>query len=107
MTNFYDALDILDDQFEKPKVFFRLYYDIETGGPLFYSMEDKPGDYITITAKEFAELRLDITVKDGKINRLRSTSIGKLVPAHFGHGTTKDDITIVGDEQYWEMKTYE
>jgi len=107
MTNFFDALDILNDQEARHEIFFRLYYDPETKEPLFYSMEDKPGEYITITAEEFAEMRYDVVVKDGKIRRVRATSIGKLVPSDIGHGTLQNDISIVGDEQYWEMKTYE
>lgn len=108
MTNFFDALDILEDQHKKPPVFFRLYYDPETNEPLFYTMEDKLGDYITISAEEFAELRYDIIVKDGKIERVRAVSIGKLVPSSIArYGTLKNDVSIVGNEQYWNMKTYE
>jgi len=108
MTNFFDALDILEDQDARHEIFFRLYYDPETKAPLFYSMEDKPGDYITITALQFAELRYDILVKDGKIETVRAVSIGKLVPSLIArYGTLKADVSIVGDEQYWNMKTYE
>jgi len=107
MTNFFDALDILEDQEARQVIFFRLYYDPETKAALFYSMEDKPGDYITITKDEFAEMRYDVVVKDGKIERVRAVSIGKLVPSDSGHGTLKADISIVGDEQNWNMKTYE
>lgn len=107
MTNFFDALDILEDQEARQVIFFRLYYDPKTKAALFYSMEDKPGDYITISADEFAEMRYDVVVKDGKIQRVRDVSIGKLVPSDIGHGTSQNDISIVGTEQYWEMKTYE
>ena len=105
-NNFLEALKLLEPQ--KPAVFdFRLYYNKETGEPLFYTMENLDGDYITITREQFAECRYDIKVKDGKIERIRFIAIGKLVPADSGYGTLQTDVSIVGDEIHWEMKTYE
>jgi len=106
MTNFFESLELLEEQ-PKQKIEFRLYYDPKTNEPLFYTMEDEPGDYISITPEEFSEMRLDVFVKDGKIEKKRAISIGKLVPSDEGYRTTKNDISIIGNEQYWDLKTYE
>jgi len=106
LTPFEEALK-LTDNVAPVELEFRLYYDTETNLPLFYSMEEQQGDYINISKEEFAECRYDIIIKDSKICKVTHLSIGKLVPTHFGYGTTKDDITIVGNEQNWNMKTYD
>ena len=86
---------------------FRLYYNKATGEPLFYTMENEEGDYIRVTKEQFAECRYDIIVKDGKITRPKHIAIGKLVPSDTGFGTLKRDMSIVADEVYWSMKTYD
>ena len=106
MTHFFDALKLLDDV-PAVKQEFRLYFDIETSEPLFYTMDDECGDYIVITKEEFAECRYDVIIVDGKIKRITGISIGKLVPSTIGYGTSENDISIIGNEQYWSLKTYE
>lgn len=106
MSNFWKALEQLEEP-KKVKYEYRLYYDKETGDPLFYSMEDLEGDYIVIDKDQFAECRYDVRVKDGKIERIKGVSIGKLVPSTEGYGTRADDVSLVGDEQCWSLKTYE
>ena len=106
MSNFFDALELV----EKPKPVkyeYRLYYDADTGKPLYYSMADDEGDYIIVTKEQFAECRYDVIVKDGKLEKVRSISIGKLAPSDKGYGTRADDISIVGNDMYWSSKTYE
>jgi len=106
MTNFFKALDLVDEVSPK-KIEYRLYYDPKTNLPIAYSMEDLPGDYITITKDEYAAGRFDIIVKDGKIKKIKNIPIGKLVPSTSGYGTLKNDISIVGNEAFWKVKTYE
>ena len=106
MDNFLEALKLLDPIQKAPSE-FRLYYDKETGEPLFYTMDEEEGDYIKITKEQFAEGRYDIIVKNGKITKIRNISIGKLVPSNIGYGTHARDMSIVGSDQYWSMKTYD
>lgn len=108
MTNFFDALKLVEKQ-EKPKLEFRLYYDPESSKPIFYTMDNEEGKYILVTKEEFAEARMDVVVKDGKIEKVSGISVGKLVPSPkgFGFGTLEDDVSIVGKEKYWLMKTYD
>ena len=105
MTNFFDALDLLDPVTPQ-KLEYRLYYD-KDNKPLFYTMDDEDGDYILVSKEEFAECRYDVVVKDNKIHKVSGISIGKLVPSTIGYGTLRKDISIVGTEQYWGLKTYE
>jgi len=91
---------------KKQDIFFRLYY---TKKSIEYSMEEKDGDYITITAEQFAIANPLVTVKDGKIHKNTQLNIGKLVLHNKGQGTAKDDITIIkhNSDTKWEFKTYE
>ena len=106
MTNFWKALELVDNT-PPVKQEYRLYYEPETGEPRFYTMDEEEGEYIVVTKEQFAAARYDVYVKDGEIKRKRANSIGKLVPTKEGYGTLKKDISIVGDEQYWSVKTYE
>lgn len=106
MSNFWKALDLVEVS-ERPKMEYRLYYDKATGEPLFYTMQKEEGDYILVSKEEFAQNRYDIIVKDGKITKPNNISIGKLAPANEGFGTIKRDVSIVGNEIFWKVKTYE
>lgn len=106
MDNFLEALKLVK-QPEPALSEFRLYYIKATGEPLFYTMENEEGDYIRITKEQFAECRYDIIVKDGKITKPKNIAIGKLVPSNIGFGTHATDISIVGSDQYWSVKTYD
>ncbi len=112
MQNFIKALGMLDDPIPKP-IFFRLYYNKETGEPITYSMEELEGDYIDITKLEYAECRYDIKVKDGKIQKISGISIGKLVPCSWGSDTGQRtspyDVSIIDEDSIvrWKMKTYD
>ena len=55
---------------EIKSVFFRLYHD-DAGYPLCYSMEDLPGNYIDITAEQYAESSGQVIVKNGKLVKNR------------------------------------
>jgi hypothetical protein len=108
MTNtLFEALELVDTPVIV-KQEFRLYHDA-TGTILFYSMEDLPGEYIEITAEQFAAMRYDVYVKDGKVHQKKMVSLGKLVPSSKGFPTSPGDITLIEPTSttYWENKTYE
>lgn len=89
-------------------VFYRLYYN-EAGVPLFYSMEDLPGNYLELTQEQYAQGKSNIRVRDGQIVELTWTTSYKLVP---GTGTPCDprDVAIVTKQQTatnWSKRTYE
>jgi hypothetical protein len=107
-TNFFEALQSHVEP-EKQKIFFRLYYNKKNGDLIEYSMEDLPGDYIEITAEQFAESNPYVYVKDGKIKKRKMLTYGKLVPSATGYPTHATDVSIVDPESttFWDFKTYD
>lgn len=108
MTNFWDALDSVDQTQPNYTPEYRLYYNEETGEPLFYTAEQPEGTFIWIGPEDFNAHRLDIRIKNGKITHLKP-GIGKLVPAKEGTETLSNDISVPmpGTNTYWKNKTYE
>lgn len=94
----------------QPNIFYRLYYDKDSGRPLFYSMEDLPGTWIEIDRATFAAGDTKIKVRNNQIIPDRLGSVNKLVPAEFGVCCYKHDITIVSSQcetQHWNLKYYD
>lgn len=92
------------------KVFYRLYHDDE-GHPLFYSMEDLPGNYIDIDAETYAQGSSHVRVIDGKLVKTqRKSTVSKLRPGNEGTPCDPQDVcVVVGTDQshvLWK-KTYE
>ena len=90
-------------------VFYRLYYD-NNGIPLFYSMEDLPGNYIELTQEQYAQGKSNIRVRDGKIVELTWTTSAKLVPGTTGTACDPRDVAVVTQKEpatYWSKRTYE
>jgi len=110
MTHFWEALDQVDQNQKLIELEYRLYYDDQSGTPLFYTTQDEPGVYIVIDKKTYNESRYDICIKNNKIVYIRHESIGKLVPGDSGFPTHPKDVTIVSNTTksiYWKNKTYE
>lgn len=87
---------------------FRLYYDKQRGGVLFYTCEKPEGDYIVIDALTYAEARPDVKVVDGKIVKAtNSVFYSRLHKSTDGTLCEVEDISIVTetDGQYWKLKT--
>lgn len=94
---------------EPRPVFYRLYYN-ESGVPLFYSMEDLPGNYIELTQEQYAQGKSNIRVRDGKIVELTWVTSNKLVPGTTGTPCDPRDVAIVTTQQpatHWSKRTYE
>jgi len=94
---------------EPQPVFYRLYYD-DTGVPLFYSMEDLPGNYIELTQEQYAQGKSNIRVRDGQIVELTWTTSSKLVPGETGTPCDPRDVAVVtntGPTTYWSKRIYE
>jgi hypothetical protein len=101
---------ILNNTLEPQSIFFRLYYDDSTGRPLFYSMEDVPGTYITIDRETYARSSMRVQVRNGKLVPVALPGPSKLVP---GSGTAchPKDVALVIPDTYahisWSLKTHE
>ena len=99
----------LRDMPEPKPVDYRIYYN-EQGELLFYSMEDRPGTYISIDAETFARSATNVVVQDGKLFEIVSTTTVKLKPGNTGTPCHPDDVTIVvpdtHEHQRWSKQTH-
>jgi hypothetical protein len=89
---------------------FRLYYD-EQGLPLFYSMQDEPGNYIEIDRETYHNPPTHIKIVDGKIKQLSVNFVAKLVPSNTGTPCAVDNVCVVVDQgtphTKWNLKKHE
>lgn len=105
-----EFLHILHDVPPSAPIFYRLYYN-DHGEPLFYSMEDLPGNYIDIDAALYTRSPRNVKVKDGKIYETASSVPKKLVPGSSGTACDPYDVCVIVDDDRpntkWRLKTYE
>ena len=94
---------------EVPKPTHRLYYDVD-GKPLYYTMQDDPGNYIEVDSETFFIGSFDVRVVNGKLEKYKRQISKKLAPADQGTACHPNNILLVGDydaAQRWMIKTYE
>jgi hypothetical protein len=107
--NFWQVFGSLEP-WQPPVVFWRLYYD-ENGMPLFYTQEDKPGNYINVTPEQYQRASMRVKVKDNKLIELTTTPVKKKIPADTGIPCYPNDVSIVVAEsephQCWRLTTNE
>jgi hypothetical protein len=91
-------------------VYYRLYYD-DLGQPLFYSHEDRPGNYINVSPEQFALQDLQVRVVDGVLQPRVKPAPPKLVPGTRGTPCDPTDVAVVVSEQQihqrWKLKIHE
>lgn len=66
LTDIINAIKLIQQKQPAP-IQYRLYYDIQTGIPLKYSVQDEEGDYIVISFKEYEEASWTVKVINKKI----------------------------------------
>ena len=79
---------------ESNPVFYRLYHD-DQGYPLFYSMEDLPGNYIEIDQETYAASSSKVRVVDGKLKKNTTAFTAKLKPGSSGTACHPTNVCIV------------
>ena len=99
-NNYYNDLWMawgqqLPDNIDKP--LYRLYYN-DLGEPLFYSMEDLPGNYIEVDAETFRSGPVNCRIVDGQMLLIKSTTVHKLRPGPAGTACHPQDVCIVVSE---------
>jgi len=105
---FFEALKNLPVQ-DKTEPEYRLYYDPASGTPLFYSMEDVSGTYITVDKSIYNQGNYHCRVDKGRIIDLNITgTYRKLVPAESGTITHPTNVMIIDNKgTRWKLRTYE
>jgi len=88
---------------EPPAPLYRLYYD-DIGNPLFYSMENLPGKYITIDHATFVNPPKHIKIVDEKLVVLKIANVSKLHPAGEGTPCHPGDVSVVVKETEANVK---
>jgi len=87
---------------------YMLYYNKETGEPLFYSMDLVDGDYIVVDKEVYTQANYNVCVKDGELIKKIYKDISKLT--QHGNETTChiDDISVISDEgTKWSLRSYD
>jgi hypothetical protein len=77
-----------------PEPLFRLYYD-DSGVPLFYSMEDLPGNYIDLDPDTWHAGSFNLKIVDGKIETLIRPITTRLTMQDHGTACDHRDICVV------------
>lgn len=107
--NFWKAFAEWDPPPPKP-IFYRLYYDNQ-GLPLFYSMEDVPGNYIELDRETYAASPSNVRVVNNKLVYIKQQISKKLTPGEVGTCCDPRDICVVVDQTKthvkWSIKTNE
>ena len=89
---------------------YRLYYD-DQGLPLFYTMQEEPGNYIEIDQITYANPPTHARVVDGKLKVLIMNPIAKLVPGDYGTPCDVTDVCVVVAEDVphtkWSIKKHD
>jgi len=109
LDNFWSVFGQTEEQV-LPTVFYRLYHD-DLGRPLFWTMQDEPGNYIEVDQETYHKQPKHIRVKDGKLIELVIQEIKKLVPSETGTSCHPADVCIVVPEDQphikWKVKINE
>jgi len=86
---------------------YRLYYN-DLGDPLFYSMDDLPGNYIEIDPDVFRAGPANVKVVDGKLTIIKTATVHKLRPHTEGTACHPQDVAVVVTESEphikWSLK---
>jgi hypothetical protein len=98
------------EPWQPPAVFWRLHYG-EVGEPLFYTQEDKPGNYIDVTPEQYQRASMQVKVVNRKLVELSTKRTRKLMPSTTGTPCYLSDVSIVvpttEQHQCWRLKTNE
>jgi len=91
--NFWEVWNNLEP-YQPPVIFWRLYYD-DRGFPLFYTQEDKSGNYIDVTPEQYQRASMRVRVRNGQLIELDSITVKKLTPTATGTPCHPRDVSVV------------
>lgn len=79
---------------DPPPQIWRLYHD-DQGLPLFYSQEDLPGKYVSVTPEQYVTKNFRVRVVEGHLQEYQRRTVRKLIPGHYGTCCHPDDVSLV------------
>jgi hypothetical protein len=82
---------------------YRVYHN-EEGVPLFYTMEQLPGNYITVDRETYLQAPTHARVMDGMLKVTRVQQIQKLTPGDTGTACDPRDVCVVVDPAHPHVK---
>lgn len=89
---------------EPAVVSFRLYHS-PSGAPLFYSMEDLPGDYFPVDAETYARSPMNVQVQNQQLVYVEfQPVVKKLRPGAAGTACSVTDVCVVVDASNTHVK---
>jgi hypothetical protein len=109
MTNFWQALEMVDMSQPEVETEYRLYYNPETGDPLFYTSSDEPGTYIVVDKKAYDIGNYNVKVENKiLINLNYIKGYKKLVPADSGKPCHPSNVMLIDytSNTHWKLKNY-
>ena len=107
MSNFFKALSSIK-HIVQPVQDYKLYYNKETGKPLYYSMDTVDENYIIVDKITYSEARYDVYVKDGKLIRHVFKDISKLTQHGNEFTCSGNDISIISKSGVnWSLRSYD
>jgi len=90
----------------KPQI-WRLYHD-DQGLPLFYSQEDLPGKYVSVTPEQYVAKNFRLRVVNGHLQEDQRRTVRKLIPGQYGTPCHPGDVSLVVDpsqsHQKWKLE---
>lgn len=107
MMTWQELLDIHAAMPEAKPVICRLYHD-ERGHPLFYSLDDLPGNYIEVDKETYLAMPFTVRVVNGKLIWLTVQQSIKLRPDDSGTPCHPQDVAVVdaASTTYWSKHFY-
>lgn len=108
MTNFWKALESVDMSQPIVNHEYRLYYNKDTGKPLFFTVEKPEGAFIVVDKERYATGTMDFKVVDGKIKYPETVKYKLLKQTDKGTPCHPDNVMIVDKNSTlsWSLKTY-
>lgn len=107
MSNFFKALLNKPDTIPKNPAEYRLYYDINTGEPIEYSMMELTGEFIVIDKETFVLGKMGVQVINEKLHKKVYSVVYKLIP-NDSNGTPccENDVSIIdpNSNNFWGNK---
>jgi hypothetical protein len=107
--NFWEAFNNWNP-LEPVPVTYRLYHDSDNR-PLFYTMEDLPGNYIQVSREDYVVGSMNVRINNGQLTYITTHRFNKLIPSNTGTPCYPHNVCVVVDpakpHTKWSLKTHD